>query len=1057
MNKSVCLLSVLILLIFSGNTAFSQITSSEIKGIVLDETKNSIPGARIQITHEPTGTVSNLRTDVNGNFFLPNLKPGGPYTINISAETYETYDEKNAYLELGATKNIVVVLATRVNEINEVIVRSNANDEFSDKRKGAETNIGSLEINRLPTINRSLQDFTRVSPQASGNSYVGSNYRYNNLSIDGVANNDAFGFQEPSVGAGGSTAAGSPGALSKTQPISLDAVSEIQIATSPYDVKLGNFTGGSLNVVTRSGTNITEGSVYNFFKSKATTGSSPDASRTKIESFYDNQTGFRLGGAIKKNKLFYFVNAEVSRRSEPLLFGPESEGSVFKTADISNLYDTIKSRYGYDAGTFGDRNLATNSVKAFIRFDYNINERNQLILRHNIVQASHENLSRSGTVFNFGSQGFTHRSLTNSTVLEFKSRLGKSLFNNLILGFSKIHDDRETFGDLFPHIEIKYQGADIFVGAYREASLFQMYQTTYELSDNVVLYKNKHKFTFGTHNEFYQFDYHFVTPFTGRYEYNSIQDFYDNKPKRIRGTYNLEDDDYKFNYERPSADFNVLLSALYFQDDYAVSKKLNITYGIRAEGNIFLNSQNAAMDLQQDKDFGQFASRISSKFILSPRIGFNLDVLGNNNWKIRGGSGIFAGRMPFAWSAYSYIYNGAQYGSVDIRPSGTTNIITEDFGQLQTLQLGKREINLVDPDYKLPRVLRTSLATDIKLPKDFILTVEGIYTKTIYDIYFKTLNLKDSTVALGNSGNDNRPVYLGSGDAQRINADYSNVFLLTNTNQGYRSSLSVSLRKKFGDRLNTMIAYTYGVSKDIMNGVRVSPQANWEWNQTIDPNNPKLSYSNFDIRNRIVTNLTYYFTWKKRFKTNVSLFAIGTSGTPFSYVYNGDLNRDYSSKNDLIYVPANASEINLVAFTNSAGNVVSAAEQWSQLDAYISKDKYLESRRGQYTERNGGRTPWNAQLDLHIGQEVQFKGKGRSHNFILTADVFNFTNLLNYKWGRQYFVPNTTNSGYSLINVKKVNADGTAEFTFDNPTTVQWQIDGIASRLQMQIGLRYAF
>lgn len=1055
MNKLYTLIVVFIS-IFSFHNSIAQITGSELKGVITDEGGNSIPGVQINILHEPTGTQNNLLTDVNGRYFLPNMKPGGPYTITFKYSTYQTRTEKDVYLELGEAKLLPIQMQPSVNELTEVEVVFDKNDQFSDKKKGAETNIGEDQIGRLPTINRSLQDMTRVSPQAAGNSYVGSNYRYNNLSIDGVANNDAFGFQEPGVGAGGSTAAGSPGALSKTQPISLDAVSEIQVATSPYDVKLGNFTGGSLNVVTRSGTNKTEGSVYNFFKSNATTGGAPYASRDKIESFYDIQSGFRLGGAIKKNRLFYFVNAELGRRSEPLLFAPGSQGSVFALADIAALYDTIQTRYGYDAGTYGSKNLQTNNNKAFLRFDYYLNENNQLILRHNVVQASHENLSRSGTVFNYGSQGFTHNSLTNSTVFEMKSRISSKMFNNLIVGYSRIHDYREPFGELFPHIEIKYKGGDIFVGSYREASVFQMYQSTYELSDNLTIYANKHKLTLGTHNELYQFDYHFVTPFTGRWAYKSIDDFYANKVDRVRGTYNLENDDYDFNYKRPSADFNVLLSSFYLQDDHAITKKLKLTYGLRLEGNVFLNDQGYASDLQASNNFGQYAKGISTKYILSPRFGFNWDVLGTNRWKIRGGSGIFAGRMPFAWSAYSYIYSGSQYGSVDVKP-GTQQLITQDFEQMAALQGGKREINLVDPNYRLPRVLRSSLATDIKLPKDYVLTVEGIYTKTIYDIYFQTLNLKDSTKQLENNGNDHRDIYLGSGDAQRVDPNYTNVFLLTNTQKGFRYSLSASLSKKFTKRLSAMVAYTYGMSKDVMNGVRVSPQANWEWNQTTSANNPALSYSNFDIRNRIVSSFEYDFSWKKQFKTVFSLFAIASSGAPFTYVYEGDLNRDYSSKNDLIYVPVSASEINLVDLKDAQGNVtVTKEDQWTQLDAYITNDKYLSSRRGEYTERNGARTPWNVQVDLHLGQEFALKGKKRDHKFMLTADVFNFTNLLNYKWGRQYYVPNTTNSGYSLINVK-TDASGVPVYTFENPTNDPWQIDGIASRLQMQIGLRYSF
>ncbi|MFT7343558.1 MAG: hypothetical protein ACI9XP_000132 [Lentimonas sp.] len=1050
-------LSVMALL--TSFCSLSQITGSELKGEIRDDKQGTVPGVQVQVIHEPTGTLTNLRTDVNGRYFLPNLKPGGPYTVKFKYQSYIEREEKEIYLVLGESKVLDLNIEPVINELEEVTIEYDKNDEFSDKRKGAQTNIGEDQIGRLPTLNRSLQDMTRVSPQTSGNSYVGSNYRYNNLSIDGVANNDAFGFQEPGVGAGGSTAAGSPGALSQTQPISLDAVGEIQIATSPYDVKLGNFTGGSLNVVTRSGTNRVEGSIYNFFKSNGTTGRSPYEAREKIESFYDIQSGFRVGGAIKKNKLFYFVNAEIGRRESPLLFEPGAEGSIFEQSDIQALYDTVSSRYNYDAGSFGKRNLATSNNKFFLRFDYYLNEKHQLIFRHNMVQAAHENLSRSGTIFNYGSQGFTHNSLTNSTVFEVKSRLGAKLFNNLIVGHSRIHDFREPFSELFPHIEITYKSAgQIFLGSYREASVFQMKQNSYELSDNLTYYLDKHKLTFGTHNELYDFDYHFVTPYTGRWEYKSIQDFYDSKPSRVRGTYNLENDDYDYNYNRPSADFSVLMSSVYIQDDHSITKKLKMTYGLRMEGNIFLNDQGYSEKLVDSDRFNQYATGITSKFIVSPRFGFNYDVLGNNRWKLRGGSGIFAGRMPFAWSAYSYIYNGAQFGSIDVKPSGQqVDLITDDYNQLATLQAGKKEINMVDPSYRLPRVLRSSLATDIKLPKDYVLTLEGIYTKTIYDIYFKTINLKDSSVRLENSGNDDRKIFLGSGDEQRYDADYANVFLLTNTNKGYRYSLSASLSKKFKNNLSIMAAYTYGMSKDIMNGVRVSPQANWNWNQTVDPNDPQLSYSNFDIRNRVVSSVEYEKIWSKRHKTVFSAFFLTSSGNPFTYVYNGDLNRDNSSKNDLIYVPQSPSEINLVDYTNSAGVVVTAAEQWAQLNEYITDDKYLSSRRGQYTERNGGRTPWNTQIDLHVGQEYTYKGKKKDHQFMLTADVFNFTNLLNYRWGRQYFVPNTTNAGYSLIDAKSSSDGKTVEYKFEKPEVDPYQIDGIASRLQMQMGLRYSF
>lgn len=1043
-------------LFFSITQAKAQITGAEIRGEITDETGLGLPGVVVSVIHQPTGTTYNLVSDINGAYYLTNLKPGGPYQLSYQYISYAKEQKADVFLRLGESKSINISLKPKVNELATVDIVSSKKDAQERNKKGTATNVDLEQMEKLPTLNRSLQDMTRVSPQTAGNSYGGANYRYNNLSIDGVASNDAFGFQEPGVGAGGSTAAGSPGALSKTQPISLDAVSEIQISTAPYDVKLGNFTGGSLNVVTRSGTNTTEGSVYNFTKSNAFTGRSPYKSREKIERFSEYQTGFRLGGALQKNKLFYFINFENTRRSEPLLFAPGSKGSVFDVADISALRDTVLNRYGYDLGNFGSRNLTTENNKLFFRLDYNLNENTQLVLRHNIVKATHENLSRSGTVFNYESQGFVHNSTTNSTVAEVKSRLGQKVFNNLILGYSTIHDFRDPLGELFPHIEINYNTAGtIFAGSYREASVFQMNQSSYELSDNLTIYSNKHKITLGTHNEMYQFGYHFVTPYTGRWAYNSLDDFYANMPSRIRGTYSLTDDSYDYNYNNPSADFRVILSSIYAQDDFTVNDKLKVSIGLRFEGNLFLDSQNYSSEITSSQNFGQFGQDINNTFLVSPRIGFNYSP---NSWmKVRGGSGIFAGRMPFAWAAYSHIYSGSQFGSVDVRPTGPVDLITDDYSQLGNLQPGKKEINIVDPNYKLPRVLRSSLAFDVNLPHDYKLTVEGVYTKTIYDIYFQNINLKDSSTTFENPGNDNRPIYLGSGDEQRVDNNFANVFLLTNTRLGYRYQASVSIAKNFSENLSVMAAYTYGVSKDLMNGVRVSPQANWGWNQTVDSRKPALSFSNFDLRHRVIASANYTLAYNEKWKTVFSVFGIANSGTPFTYIYAGDINRDASSVNDLIYVPNSAAEINLVDIKDGQGNIlVSKEQQWRDLDEYIKSDDYLSSRRGDFTERNGGRTPWNIQVDLHLGQDFTIQGKNGKHIFTATADIFNFTNLLNYRWGRQYFVPNTTNAGYSLINVK-TDADGEAKYTFTKPKSEPYQIDGIASRLQMQIGLRYTF
>ncbi|MGE0567105.1 MAG: carboxypeptidase regulatory-like domain-containing protein, partial [Bacteroidia bacterium] len=613
-------IKLFLLFVAISSTVKAQVTTSEIRGNVKSKTNETLPGAVVVAVHEPTSTKYYASTFNDGSFVLPNLKTGGLYEITVSYVGFIQEKKSNIYLSLGETKYIEFELSESAQELSEVEITAKQNDPFDSKRRGTGTTIEKEKIENLPTLNRGLQDVTKLTPQSTGNSYGGSNYRFNNLNIDGTGSNDAFGFQEPASGAGGSTANGTPGALAKTQPISLDAIEQIQVNISPYDVKLGNFTGASINAVTRSGTNKTEGSVYFFDRNQYTTGKSVDASRSRIANYSDIQSGFRVGGALKKDKLFYFINSEYTNKSESVQFAPGSNGSSFSYQDIKNLKDTIQKRYGYDAGSIDDIVLNTASYKLFTRLDWNINKKNQFLIRINYVNGYSDNLERAPTILNFGSQGFRHISKSLNVVAELKTRVSNNLSNNLIVGFGNLHDNRDPFGDqMFPHIEITYNTSNlIFLGTYREAAVFQMKQRNYELTDNLVYYKNKHTFTFGTHTEFFNFNYHFVTPYNGRWAYKSINDFYANKPSRIRGTYNLSDDSYSENYNNPSADFQVILPSLYVQHDYKFNARLRLSYGLRLEGNLFPVKPNLLNDFQTTPQFSDVQSGIQNQLIVSP-------------------------------------------------------------------------------------------------------------------------------------------------------------------------------------------------------------------------------------------------------------------------------------------------------------------------------------------------------------------------------------------------------------------------------------------------------
>lgn len=1016
---------------------FAQITSTAIAGKISESGNKSLFGATVLAEHTPTGTKYATATDQNGKYQIFNMKTGGPYRITASFVGFQEQKLDNIYLSLGNTFTFNFELETATNTLQEVAVKG-VRGQAIDKT-GVATNIGKDMIENAPTLSRSLQDMTRLTPQGGANSFAGSSYRYNNLSIDGAVNNDAFGFVEPSGGAGGSVASGTPGSLAKSQPISLDAIQELQVALSPYTVTLGNFTGASLNAVTRSGTNKTSGSVYTFGRNQAISG------LDKASHFYDYTAGFRLGGAIVKNKLFYFVNAEQTNREEPVPFAPD-ETSAIPVSLAKAIADTLKKRYNYDAGGYGAIFLKSHSTKLFGRIDYNLNDRTQIILRHNYVNAAADQLSRATNILNFGGQGFTHHSTTNSTVLEVRSRLNSSVSNNLIVGYSDIHDYRQIAGALFPHLEITFNTTNsIFAGAYREAAIYQVKQRTFEITDNLVLYKNRHTLTLGTHNEIYNIDYHFVTPYNGRWAYSSPANFFNNLPSRIRGTYNLNNNDYQTNYDRPSAAFRVMLLSAYAQDEYSVSDALKITAGLRVESPVFPDRVPPTSDLQKTPQLAQFQNNYGNDLYVSPRIGFNYS---GKKIQLRGGSGVFVGRLPFAWLAYSYIYNGSQFGNVDLRPTTKVDLVT-DFNKLGALQANQREVNLVDNGFKLPTIWRSSLGFDYKINDKTTFFAEAIFTQTINDVMFKTVNLKDSTTALASG--DTRNVYLGNTSTQKYDSRFTSVFVVTNTKQGFRYSLTAGINRLFDCGLVLNGVYTYGLSKDIANGVRVSPQANWEWNHTTNPNNPALSFSNFDIRHRVVASAALNHRYFGNNNTNITAIFTSQSGSPYSYTYAGDANRDGSATNDLVYVPRNQEDINLVNVTAS-GITTTAATQWQQLNTYIENDPYLSTRRGQFTERNGARTPWNTQLDIRITQDVKI-GKQK---FQISLDVINFLSILKKEWGYQYFVPNTLNSSYQLVSARGL-VNNKQTYSFNNPTGTAYLVDAIASKWQGQLGLRYVF
>jgi hypothetical protein len=1078
--------------------SMAQETSATLNGLVNDEKGNPISGATIFILHEPTGAKTATQTNKKGIFVIPNLKAGGPYTIKISFVGFSEQAIDNVNLSLGNNPDLNIGLKVSSQSLKEVVVTG------GKKINGAGTNIGRAQLNMLPTLGRSLSDFTRLTPQSNNNSFAGSNFRYNNLTIDGAVNNDAIGFSNSFGGVSGGGQSGAAGAGTRTNPYSIDAIQEVQVQLAPFDIKLGNFTGGSVNAVTKSGTNNVHGSVYGYMRNQNLMGKSVDGLKTKIGSaFHEYQYGASFGGPIIKNKAFFFVNLEQTRRQEPTFYNVGDPGAAITITEAQQIAAKFQS-LGYDPGSYtGAYKLFTNSDKIFARLDFKLDSKSTLMIRSIYTNGWGNNLERSSTNFQFGSSDFTQYTKNLNLVAELKTKISNNLNNQFNMSYINVHEYRDFPGALAPFTDI--DNGRIWAGTWREASIYNMKQQTFEISDNVTYNKGINKFTFGTHNEFYDLTYGFINSWNGRWEYSrGVNSFLNSNPSRIRGAFSRDAgklaNDRESIYNNPPNPFKVSLLSAYTQDEISVNKRFKITPGVRIDYSAVGNQPGLDSNLNgtvrttqtasptySNTAFSQLTNTYLGKASVSPRLGFNYDVNGNGSVVIRGGSGIFLGRVPFAWMGYGYTLNGNTYGNIDwngISSSTTVPLAINPYGLKDTVtkyggasKSSTREIDIVDNNFKLPRVWRTNLAVDYKFGKGYKFTFDVLYTKTLYDVKFQQINLFDSAQYF-TSGPTQSPVYVarGSGTNGKYNSAYSNVYFLSNTKEGYRYNITGSISKttnniKLGNNhaldLNWSLAYTYGKSMDISNGIRNSWESNYNLNPAISPNSPQLGSSNFDLRSRIVGTLGTSLHWGTMNTTSLTFFYSGQSGSPYTLVYQSAPGSGGSNA-PLPYIPRDNADIRLADYTLN-GQVYTAAQQLTDLNSLIDGDKYLKTRRGQYAERNGLRTPWTNGLDMKLMHEIKLSQRNKQNSLQISIDVFNVLNLLSNSWGHVNFV---TNVNQYNVNFLKYAADATGKavgtpasgylptYNFVRPTGIDghyYSLDPINSRWQAQVGVKYNF
>ncbi len=1027
---------------------FAQgVTTGAFAGKVVDIDGNPVMGAAITIVHEPTGTQYKTLTRADGRYNVPGVKVGGPYTVTASFEGFKTETTGDLVVKLGETKAVNFTLQLATVDAGEVVVTA-SDSVINPYRTGASQNVARDAIDNLPTISRSLSDFTRLAPQMVSNeetdgvfSAGGRNNRYNNVQIDGAQNNDLFGLG----------ASGTPGGQAEATPISLEAVQEFQIVLAPYDVRQGMFTGGGVNIITKGGSNDFHGSVYWEGRNESLVGKGP--SDTDFGEFSEGTYGLSIGGPLVRNKLFFFVSGEISTRKQPEDYYIDGSGAGYDFGHQAEAdrFISIMQNYGYDVGGYDPVTNEKTSNKIFARLDWNLSERHRLTLRHNFVDSDLDLLSRDSTYsFNFGNAGIIYLNKTNSTVLQLNSVLGSNLHNELLLNYSTIRDNPTYMGEPFPKIEVSVGGVTFSAGSEEYRHKNELNQDLIEITDYLTLYKGKHTLIFGTHNELFKFYNVYVQRAFGLYEFDSLDDLENGIPSYYDRYFSLTGD------PNAPAEFNVYQLGFFVGDEWAVNPNLTITLGLRTDVPFFPDDP-PNNPLVMDKFGIPTDHNAGGNFLWSPRFGFNLDAGGNQNTQIRGGIGVFSGRTPYVWISNQYSNTGVDLGRY--RVFGNPGFFVTDPDNQPPHpdpSAAPGDINLIDESYKFPQVFKTNFAIDQKLPGGFTGTVEFVYSKNINDVKFENINIAPTGEVCAFDG---RPLYgtqstTSSGGGRYggtawVNPEFQNVILLTNTSEGFSYQLSFQLQKEWRDGSMINASYTYGMSKDLFSGTSSRAISNWGYNITSgDPNNPDLTYSTHDTRHRIMFALTKRFDFFRNAPTMFSLFYNGRSGRPYSTIFYNDVNGD-GRINDSAWIPASSDQVIITRGT------------WDDVNQYISGDPVLEKYRGQIVPRNASRDPWYHGIDFKIAQFIPLPFQG--HKLELFFTVSNLLNLLNKDWSVYRYIlfddsPFTFRGYDAATGLPKIDFYGRTKDSEGNPDEkARYTINQLISRWKALLGIKYRF
>lgn len=1036
----------------------AQVTTATIRGKVTDVNKEPVIGANILAIHEPSGTQYGAITNAEGLYTIQGMRSGGPYRVIVSFISMNSNETKGIILQLGEAFRHDVELMESTELLNEIVIIGKAGIDAT--KTGAAMNITSAEINRMPSITHGIADAIRMNPQVrvandGAMHFLGMNNRYNSFQIDGVMNNDVYGL----------AANGSNGGQAGTQPVSMETIEQIQINVAPFDIRQSGFTGGSINAITKSGTNEFHGTIYGFGNNKSLIGRKYRMMDGKISEKYpaqhEYQAGVTLGGPIIKNKLFFFANYEKARKTfhNPYAIGNSASriDATTATAILQKLQNMAAEQGITYSGRLSDTDVYAKSDKAGFKLDWNMNGKHKASFRWSLVSARQVSSASSATYLNSSDYSYDFISKTNSFVGELQSRLSDNLNNEMRASYVQVRDKRQP-GAPFPMIQVSNVGdGTLNLGNDRSSMANSLNEDIWSFTDNLTWYTGRHTFILGTHNEFYKFSNLFIQDAYGSYFFGSPDDFYAGNIKQYRFA---EANVAITGNPRWAAAFSAGTLGLYAQDNFSATDNLDLTLGVRMDIPLFFDTpvENAPFNEFMASKGWEYKtnSKLGSTPLFSPRFGFRWNMNDTGRYILRGGVGIFTGRIPFVWLSNNFSNTGIQLSAYSVsvdsnNPDATKDlsIILDPTKQSQNADKltasGSQTINVFNKDFKFPQSLRANLAVDFELG-GIEWTAEAIYSKTLNDIAYQNLAVDLTGKTLGETipslSFDQRPMLSKIAGAET----YSGIYALSNTSRGYTYNLSLTGKKSFDFGLDIMASYTYMKSKAHNNGTSSVAQSNWQYNYTFgNPNSDELANSSFNIPHSIRASAFYTKQWKANQATTVGLIYNGSSGISYCVCYNGDLNGD-TGYNDLIYIPTDT-EADQMNFT--ATSSYTSEQQRENFKAWLASDDYMKKHRGEYFKRNVDNEKFEHHFDLHLSHKVNFMIGKSMRGLEISLDIINIGNLLNKNWGRA-----SASNGY--YNPVTYNGNGYFQFLHDADYKLNSYND-YYSRWRGQIGMRFTF